>query len=97
MNINFVKLNFALAAAILIGITAMSPSDASAAPCDSHKTKFLWRRCMSKEIEKLTDAISQKTLDLCSSKTNSAEGPAAVDARLACRLDKLTQTLQGMN
>ena len=91
------KINFALAAAVLIGITAISASDAGAAPCESHKTKFMWRRCMSAEVSKLTDAIGQKALDLCGSKTNSANGPAAVDERLACRIDKLTQALQGMN
>ena len=91
------KINFALAAAILIGITAMLPSDASAAPCDTHNTKFMWRRCMSAEVDKLVDAIGEKALDLCGSKTNSANGPAAVDERLACRIDKLTQTLQAMN
>ena len=54
------KINFALAAAILIGITAMLPSDASAAPCDTHNTKFMWRRCMSAEVDKLVDAIREK-------------------------------------
>ena len=92
MNINSV-----LAVAALIGTTAMSMPDASAAPCDTHKTKFIWRSCMSKEVDKLNAAIDAKALDLCYSKTNSANGPAAVDARLACRIEKLTQTLQGMN
>lgn len=91
------KINFVLAAAILASITALSPSDASAAPCDTHKTKFMWRRCMSAEVAKLADAIGQKALDLCNSKTNSANGPAAVDERLACRIEKLSQTLQQMN
>ena len=91
------KTNFALAAAAFIAIAALSPSDASAASCDIHKSKFLWRSCMSKEVDKLTAAIGAKALDLCYGKTNSASGPAAVDERLACRIDKLTKTLQGMN
>ena len=91
------KINFALAAAALVAIAALAPSDASAAPCDTHKTKFMWRSCMSKEVDKLKAAINEKALDLCYGKTNSARGPTAVDERLACRIDKLTQTLQGMN
>lgn len=89
------KINFLLAAAVLA--TALSSSEADAAACDTHKSKFMWRRCMSAEVGKLTDAIGQKALDLCGSKTNSANGPAAVDARLACRIEKLSQTLQQMN
>jgi hypothetical protein len=91
------KINLLLAAAIFVGINAASLSDASAAPCENHKTKFMWRSCMSKQIDDLKTAISQKALDLCYGKTNSANGPAAVDERLTCRIDKLTQTLQGMN
>lgn len=91
------KINFALAATTLVAIAALSPSDASAASCDTHKTKFMWRSCMSKEVDKLNAAIGAKALDLCYGKTNSASGPAAVDERLACRIDKLTKTLQGMN
>ena len=57
----------------------------------------MWRSCMSKEIDRLNAAISAKALDLCYSKTNSEKGPIAVDERLTCRIDKLTQTLQQMN
>ena len=57
----------------------------------------MWRSCMSKEVDRLNAAIGAKALDLCYGKTNSERGPAAVDARLACRIDKLSQTLQGMN
>ena len=91
------KINFAIAAAVLVGVTATSMPNASAATCDTHKTKFMWRSCMSKEVDKLNAAISAKALDLCYGKTNSAKGPVAVDERLACRIDKLTQALQGMN
>ena len=91
------KINLALAAAVLLGVTVMPMSDASAAACDTHKTKFMWRSCMSKEVDKLNAAISAQALDLCYGKTNSERGPTAVDERLACRIDKLTKTLQGMN
>ena len=91
------KIDLLLAAAIIVGFNAVSLPDASAAPCDNHKTKFMWRSCMSKEIDRLNAAISEKALDLCYGKTNSARGPTAVDERLTCRIDKLTQTLQGMN
>ncbi len=57
----------------------------------------MWRSCMSKEIDKLNAAINAKALDLCYGKTNSEKGPTAVDERLTCRIDKLTQTLKGMN
>ena len=88
---------FIFAFTILVGALVAPISDARAATCDATKSKFIWRRCMSKEIDKLTNAIGSKALDLCGSKTNSASGPAAVDERLACRVDKLTKTLQGMN
>ena len=91
------KINLLLAASIFLGVSAISAPDANAAPCDTNKTKFMWRSCMSKEVDRLTAAISAKALDLCYSKTNSEKGPTAVDERLACRIDKLTQTLQGMN
>lgn len=91
------KINFSLFAATLICAAAIMPSDAIAATCDSTKSKFVWRRCMSKEIDKLTAAIGSKALDLCGSKTNSASGPAAVDERLACRMDILSKTLKSMN
>ncbi|MBI3700269.1 MAG: hypothetical protein HY242_07465 [Afipia sp.] len=86
---------FILATALIAGALASS-TDAGAASCDTNKTKFMWRSCMSKEIDKLNAAINAKALDLCYSKTNSEKGPAAVDERLACRIDKLTQALQGM-
>ena len=89
------KIHLALATAFF-AIAALSPSGASAASCDNHKSKILWRSCMSKEVDKLNAAIGAKALDLCYSATNSAKGPAAVDERLTCRIDKLTQTLQGM-
>lgn len=78
-------------------VSATISSAANAAPCDNHKSKFMWRSCMSKEVDRLSAAISAKALDLCYGKTNSEKGPTAVDERLACRIDKLTQTLQGMN
>jgi hypothetical protein len=89
-------LNRGLFAAALICAMITSPH-ADAASCDAQKSKFMWRRCMSKEIDRLTDAISQKALDLCGSRTNSASGPAAVDERLTCRIEKLSKTLQAMN
>jgi hypothetical protein len=91
------KINLLLAVCTFVGVNATSMPNASAAACDNHKTKFMWRSCMSKEVDRLTAAISAKALDLCYGKTNGEKGPTAVDERLACRIDKLTQTLQGMN
>lgn len=91
------KNNFWAAAAVIAGCVILSTSDASAAPCDSNKSKFMWRSCMSKEVDRLSAAINAKALDLCYGKTNSARGPAAVDERLTCRIERLTQTLQGMH
>ncbi len=93
----FMKANSFTAITILATIAAATMSDARAASCDQHQSKFLWRNCMSTEVNKLTSAISQKALDLCNSKSSGVRGPAAVDERLACRVDKLRQTLQGMN
>ena len=75
--------------------TTSAVSFAEAANCDASRTKFTWRRCMSKEIDNLADAIDRKALDLCSSKI-TAKGPAAVDERLTCRVQKLTETLEAM-
>ncbi|MEW6769480.1 MAG: hypothetical protein AB1342_15770 [Pseudomonadota bacterium] len=85
------------AAIFAIAASASMPSASEAATCDNHKTKLMWRSCMSKEIDRLNAAINAKALDLCYGKTNSERGPAAVDERLACRIDRLTKTLQGMN
>ena len=91
------KIKILSAAIFAITVSATISSAAEAATCDNHKTKFMWRSCMSKEVDRLNAAISAKALDLCYGKTNSERGPAAVDERLTCRIDKLTQTLQGMN
>ncbi len=102
MVTRFVR-QFATAAALvailftILGTTLVATSEANAAPCEQHKTKLMWRRCMSVEVDRLADAIGEKALDLCNGKTNNATGPTAVDERLACRIDKLSQTLQGMN
>lgn len=91
------KNNLLLTVSVFASIAAMSSAQADPATCDNHKTKFMWRSCMSKEIDKLNAAINAKALDLCYGKTNSEKGPTAVDERLTCRIDKLTQTLKGMN
>lgn len=88
---------FALLAAAVMFATAMPLAEAAAASCDNTNSKFAWRRCMSKEIEKLSKAIDQKAFDICSSKTSGSSGPAAVDERLACRLDIMGKTLKSMN
>ena len=91
------KTNVLIATASFAILAASTISDAHAANCDAIKSKFLWRSCMSKEVDKLSAAISAKALDFCYGKTNSEKGPAAVYERLTCRVDKLTKTLQGMN
>jgi hypothetical protein len=50
---------------------------------------------MARNIENLRQAIDRKILEVCRQEVASAgsEGPAAIDDRLACRIDRLSRIL----
>jgi len=73
---------------------AADPTD-----CSTLSPMTAVRQCMGKNIEKLNASIDKKVFDVCSKQVaaTGSMGPAAVDDRLACRVEKLSKILKDIN
>ena len=57
------------------------------------------RRCMTAKVATARKAIDKKLTAICNKEVADAgkKGPAAVDARVACRMDRYAKILAGVN
>jgi hypothetical protein len=57
------------------------------------------RRCMTAKVATARKALDKKVTAICSKEVADAgkKGPAAVDARVACRMDRYSKILAGVN
>ena len=87
------------AIALLVCVTSSQSLADNLRDCNGVTPMTKWRNCMASNIGKLTAAIDNKVFEACKKKVaaGGSEGPAAIDERLICRVQKLSQILDGIN
>ena len=70
---------------------AAAADDLKLEDCNNVTPMTEMRRCMGRNIEKLKQAIDKKVFDICAAQVarGGSQGPAAIDERLICRLQRL--------
>lgn len=88
-----------LLAVLVLGLAVGTSSKIVAAEIDDcpETPMMQWRRCMAANIEKLNKQIDKKVFDVCRRETGDAPGPAGIDDRLICRLDRLSRIVDQIN
>jgi hypothetical protein len=80
----------------VLGMWLVAP--AAAENCDKGSMMDI-RRCMARSINELNKAIDMKVFDVCAAKVakGGSQGPAAVDERLICRIERLSKILASVD
>jgi len=90
------KFSLIVVAAGVLFATAASAQDER--KCDEGSA-YDMRRCMTAKTATMRKALDKKITDICNKEVAAAgkKGPAALDARVACRMDRYTKISAGIN
>jgi hypothetical protein len=88
-----------VAAGVAAGVLAASAASAQEDRKCDEGSAYDMRRCMTAKIATARKAIDKKITETCNKEVSAAgkKGPAAVDARVACRMDRYSKISAGVN